>query len=362
MDPIANIFYNPKTGFIDLPSLYEKLQEAGYNFKYNDVKNWYQNQQINQIYKKPMKIRSYNKIISHYNQIGELQADLMDLKKFSRHNHGYKYILNIIDIFSRYAWSFPLKTKSPTEIAPYIDFVFKQIPKNNYKALCTDNGKEFMGEVNEILQKYNVKKFLNDPNALNQHNKMAMIERFNYTMLNRIKKLLNYYNTLNYVDYLNDLVMNYNNTKHSTIQKKPIDVFNGKEYPIKRGISTSEINKKIFQIGDQVRFLKVKKTFDKHGFIPSYSQTIHTITKINNNKYQLENGKDYYPEELVKVSSIATNPIPENIETFDELYEKNKKIEKFEKKQREEFLQNNDEVQKQIIEGKRTRKPVIRYS
>ena len=76
-----------------------------------------------------------------------MQADLMDLMKFSRYNKGYKYILNIIDIYSRFVWSFPLKTKKPDEIVPHIESVIKQIPKNHYKSIRYDQGNEFKGKV-----------------------------------------------------------------------------------------------------------------------------------------------------------------------------------------------------------------------
>ena len=37
------------------------------------------------------------------------QADLVDMKAFSRKNNGYSYILTVIDVFSKYAWAIPIK-------------------------------------------------------------------------------------------------------------------------------------------------------------------------------------------------------------------------------------------------------------
>ena len=55
-------------------------------------------------------------VINHIEQIHS--CDLVDMVKYSRINKGYKYIFTNIDIFSKYAWSFPLKTKTIKEIKP----------------------------------------------------------------------------------------------------------------------------------------------------------------------------------------------------------------------------------------------------
>ena len=44
------------------------------------------------------------------------QADLADLKSLSRYNKKYRYLLGCIDVFSKYAWVLPLKTKSAQEV------------------------------------------------------------------------------------------------------------------------------------------------------------------------------------------------------------------------------------------------------
>ena len=44
-------------------------------------------------------------------------ADLLDIHQYARQNKGYKFILVVLDIFSRYAWARPLKNKSGKEVA-----------------------------------------------------------------------------------------------------------------------------------------------------------------------------------------------------------------------------------------------------
>ena len=106
MKELERIYYNPKTGFTNAKDLYQKAKESGLKVKYKDVKKWYDEQPVNQVFKKVSKIKSYNRIRSHYHQTGEMQGDLMDLKKYSQYNKGYRYLFNVIDIYSRYAWCF----------------------------------------------------------------------------------------------------------------------------------------------------------------------------------------------------------------------------------------------------------------
>ena len=69
------------------------------------------------------------------------QADLADMIRIKRYNGGHQYILTVIDIFSRYAWARPLKTKRGEEVAKAFKSIFDEgrIPKR----IQTDQGKEF---------------------------------------------------------------------------------------------------------------------------------------------------------------------------------------------------------------------------
>ena len=44
-------------------------------------------------------------------------ADLVDMSTFSRSNKGYKYLWTVIDVFSKYGWIVPVKTKTGKEVA-----------------------------------------------------------------------------------------------------------------------------------------------------------------------------------------------------------------------------------------------------
>jgi hypothetical protein len=72
------------------------------------------------------------------NPFNRLQLDIFVLKKYESSNNGYAYILCIMDIFSRKAWAYPLKTKSLSDTLPAIKNFFSSsdIHEFNKRVLC----------------------------------------------------------------------------------------------------------------------------------------------------------------------------------------------------------------------------------
>ena len=87
------------------------------NFTTNDLSEELNKGVINKFERKKV-------VINHIDEIHS--CDLVDMTKYFRMNKGYKYIFTNIDIFSKYAWSFPLKTKTIKEIKPCLQKIFKE--------------------------------------------------------------------------------------------------------------------------------------------------------------------------------------------------------------------------------------------
>jgi len=79
--------------------------------------------------------------VSNINKIWS--ADLMDKSYLSKQNNGYKYLLNVIDLFSKYVYSIPLKSKSQHEVASAFAKLFL---KHKPDKLWTDQGSEFINK------------------------------------------------------------------------------------------------------------------------------------------------------------------------------------------------------------------------
>ena len=67
-------------------------------------------------------------------------ADLLDIHQYARQNKGYKFILVVLDIFSRYAWARPLKDKTGICVANAFENILIQ---RRPRKLWTDRGTEF---------------------------------------------------------------------------------------------------------------------------------------------------------------------------------------------------------------------------
>ena len=146
-------------------------------------------------------------------------VDLADMQLLSKYNKGIRFLLCVIDIFSKYAWLVPLKDKKDIGIVKAFQSILKQSIRKPNK-VWVDKGSEF----------YNAyfKKWLRDNDIVmySTHNevKSVVAERFIRTIKSKIYKYMTSISRNVYIDKLDDIVDEYNNTYHAAIKIKPIDV------------------------------------------------------------------------------------------------------------------------------------------
>ena len=146
-------------------------------------------------------------------------ADLADIQSISKFNKGCRFLLCVIEIFSKYAWVVPLKyKKGVTTVNAFQKFLTDSMRKPN--TIWVDKGSEFYTS--------SCKKWLkdNDMEMYSTHNKgkSVVAERFIRTLKNKIYKYMISISRNLYIDQLDDTVNEYNNTYHRTIKMNPIDV------------------------------------------------------------------------------------------------------------------------------------------
>ena len=214
-----------------------------------------QNRQLTEEFHKPI-IRKFKKRKVHSTFKGNVWgADLADIQSISRYNKGIRFLLFVIDIFSKYSWLVPLKDKKGVSIVAAFQSILKQSNRKPNK-VWVDKGFEF----------YNAsfKKWLKDNDIVmySSHNegKSVAAERFIRTLKRKIYKCMTSISKNVYIDKLDDTVDEYNNTYHTTIKMKPIGVKDNTY------INTDkEINDKSpkLKVGDHVRISKYKNIFVK---------------------------------------------------------------------------------------------------
>lgn len=205
------------------------------------------------------------------------QSDLADVTKFAASNGGVKYLLVIIDCFSKYLWVKTLTSKTSNIVTASIRR-FLNSTKRKPKNWQVDKGGEFR---NALLEKLMKEYSINFYSINNPDTKAAFAERVIRTLKDRIYRYLTEKNTWKYVDALSDLVLSYNNSRHRTIGMKPVDVSTSDIPKIKRRMYPSLKNVRIrfkFKIGDLVRMTKEKRSFEK-GYEQGWTEEIFTIDK-----------------------------------------------------------------------------------
>lgn len=246
----------------------------------------------------------------HYIQKGignTLQADLIILTDIKKYNKGFGYLLTVIDIFSKYAFAVPLKTKSGVEVAKAFEKVLEKYNKN-IKYVHTDKGTEFYNDY--------FKKLMKNKNIIHYSTttsvKAAIVERFNRTLRRLLSKHFHMSGNYNFIDHIDKLVDHYNNTKHRKIKMAPNKVRKKHEKTL---LNTVYNNIKIklptdLKVGDYVRISDITGVF-RRGFYPNWSTGIYKIATVKNTNPVTYNLIDFnnkmmkrlfYREELQKTN------------------------------------------------------------
>ncbi len=160
-------------------------------------------------YKQP---RVYNPYYTHSRR-EQVQADLIDVGKVAKENDGCKFLLVLIDIFTKKLWVYPLKNKSAAEMLPamrrWVDGL-RQPPGK----LVTDRGLEFTNRrLQELLRQHGIEWY-----AAGGTMKAAIAERVNKTLQVLIYKYLTAKETTRYIDQLPAIVATYNRRPHRTLK------------------------------------------------------------------------------------------------------------------------------------------------
>ena len=229
-------------------------------------------------------------------------ADLADMQLLSKYNKGIRFLLCVIDIFSKYAWVAPLKDKKGVSIATAFQSILIQSNRKPNK-MWVDKGSEF----------YNAsfKEWLRDNDIVmystNNEGKSVVAERFIRTLKRKICKHMTSISKNVYIDKLDDIVNEHNNTYHTTIKMKPIDVKDNTY--INNDKETNDKDPK-FNFGDRLRISEYKNIFAK-GYNPNWSEEVFVIKKVKNTvpwAYVINdlNGEEimgtFYEKELQKKS------------------------------------------------------------
>lgn len=209
------------------------------------------------------------------------EIDLVIMDKYAKENNGHKYILTIIDIFSKYAWCVKMKKKNAADTYSALKSVLDGTRKP--KLIHYDRGKEFINsQVQGLLNQYKIKGY-STYSAI----KCPHIERFNRTLKGRMWKEFSMQGNYNWIKILDKLTKTYNETVHRTIKMAPKDVNDRRiERKLLNTVYRSNNNfvdkpNNKFNVGTLVRISKYRGIFSK-GYNTKWSNEVYKIYTVNN--------------------------------------------------------------------------------
>ena len=254
---------------------------------------------INEIYSKgPKKNYATNKTdVYHIDDIWSL--DILDLKDYRpKNNRGYRYVLVVIDNFSKFGWTIPLKNKNAQTIKDSFENILIN-SKRKPNLIESDRGKEFYNNIfQDFLNKNNIKLY-----SRNTELGAVFAERFNRTIRDLLKKIVFERGDANWIDVLPIITKQYNNRIHSSTKLSPKDASLKKN----EGYVYKHLLDKRKKINDLVRTADLKKTFSK-GDTTNWSYKLYKITEIINDtipSYKIDNLEERYNQSLLKKTELS---------------------------------------------------------
>ena len=177
-------------------------------------------------------------------------ADLVNMSSFSRSNKGYKFLVTVIDVYSKHGWIVPLKNKTGKEVASALVKLFKiAVPSR----LWTDTWTEFYNQhVRRVLEANNGTLY-----STENEEKSSVAERWNRIMKRIMWKYFTANNTNKYIDELQNMVDKYNTTYHRSIKLTPSEARDPSNYKhvfrALYGKIRSTLPPAKFHVGEKVR-------------------------------------------------------------------------------------------------------------
>ena len=200
-------------------------------------------------------------------------ADLADMLLMNKFNEGIWFLLCVIDIFSKYTWAVPLKNKKGVTIVNAFQKILDDSKRKPNK-IWVDKGSElYIRSMKSWLEKNNTEIY-----STQNEGKSVVAGRFIRTLKNKIYKHMTAVSKNVYIDKLNDIVNEDNNTYHRKIKMKLADVKNNTYVDLGKEVRDKDPKLKI---GDHVKISQYKISFTK-GYTPNQSAEVFVIKEVKN--------------------------------------------------------------------------------
>ena len=300
-----------KYNFPSADKLYKIIKENNLDIPKKEIKEYLNTQEETQLLTVPQERKSDLGHITASYKNEFWQMDLFDLSKYYKVNKPYKYILAVIDVFTRYAYCQPVESKTVDDILHAFKIIISKKAKAIPNVITSDSDSSFLSyEFQDYIKKLGI---IINPVILKDHHALGIIDRFARTLKTILSKYYIRNKNTTWIDKLQSIVENYNHTNHdgilqltpteATFEVNNMTLFKYNAMKSQKNNIVSDLEK-----GDKVR-LKLDATFKK-GTEPNYSDEVFVVRSSHGKMITLDNGEVKKRSSLLKV---PTDTVSSNI-------------------------------------------------
>ena len=248
---------------------------------------------------KPVRHKFPRRRIKSYFPFQIMMSDTINYRQYGMpFNKNFKYIMVLIDVFSKKAFAAPLKTLNALDAVNGMENMLQEC-QTLPESIVTDKGIEYYNyQMRNLFERKNIRHY-----SLGGKHKASVAERFIRTLKTKLERYFWEIKKPEWVQVLPSLIENYNKTYHRSIKMAPSEVTLDNRAIVFKNLypNTSDRIKPRLKIGDKVRILEKKNIFSK-GYSRSWSLEIYTISSVNS-----DSKADFY-----KITDSAGNNLPGN--------------------------------------------------
>ena len=296
---ISKIYYD-KSGFGSIKTTFEDARKVDKSITLEDIKQFFNNN-----VKKKDNLKGYNSFVAPHNYY-EYQADLFFVNDDEfLENQNFKVGMIMIDIFSKFMWVVPIKSKSEGDVAAGLIECFYKMGKTPEILYTDDEGALNSNAIQKYLKDENIKHIITRGHAVFAERAIRTLKDMLYKRVEHSKDKNLQWNSLIY-----EILLTYNNKLKNSITKHTPDNARKKEneFNVRINLLLNKQHTRIYPIlneGDKVRIYRKKKLGEKerNSTWSENSYEIEKITKSLNITYFKLIGLErlYLRNELLKV-------------------------------------------------------------
>lgn len=206
----------------------------------------------------------------------------MDMNEVSKHNDSIRFILVAINCFSKFGYCVPLKDKKAITVSKAMDSILsssQNLIGSEIVNIQTDDGSEFKGAFSTLMNERGINHYKTYSDL-----KACIVERLIKTFKMKLYPKMAIRSSLRYIDFLQEVVDDYNNSNHRTIHMTPKEAsrkVNEKllQQTVFKNHRVRVVTK--FKIGDSVRISNKRFIFSR-GFHTQFSTEVFKVHQVNN--------------------------------------------------------------------------------